>query len=62
MMNNGDEATEPDLRITGVYLREPYEKPAIIYEGKIAVRAGSPVDFTGGSFNPFGGPMPPDEG
>jgi hypothetical protein len=52
-MNNGDEATEPDLRSTGVYVREPYEKPAIIYEGKITVRAGSPVDFTGNPFNQF---------
>ncbi len=61
-MNNGDEATEPDLGLKGVFAREPYEKPAIIYEGKIAVRAGSPVGFTGDPFNPFGGPMPPDEG
>ena len=61
-MNNGDETTEPGLRSIGANPREPYEKPAIIYEGKIAVRAGSPVGFTGDPFNPFGGPVPPDEG
>ncbi len=52
-MNKSDEAMEPDLRSNGVYVREPYEKPAIIYEGKITVRAGSPPNFTGDPFNRF---------
>jgi hypothetical protein len=59
-MNNSDEAKEPDLRSADVNDRELYEKPAIIYEGKITVRAGSPNDFTGNPFNPFGGSNPPD--
>jgi hypothetical protein len=62
-MNNGIKATEPVHRSGGILEREPYDKPAIIYEGRITVRAGSAViGFTGDPFDPFGGPAPPDEG
>ena len=55
-------AAEPYFKLEESSSREPYEKPAIIYEGKIVVRAGSPVDFTGDPFNLYDGYIPPDEG
>jgi hypothetical protein len=60
-MNSSHEAAEQGDKNRNRFTRAPYEKPAIIYEGKITIRAGSPF-FTGNPFDSFGGPPGPGEG
>ena len=60
-MNSSNKVVEQNCKSMNDSTRAPYEKPAIIYEGKITIRAGSPF-FTGNPFDSFGGPPGPGEG
>ncbi len=60
-MISSKKAAEQNDRNRNDSTRQPYEKPAIIYEGKLTIRAGSPF-FTGNPFDSFGGPPGPGEG
>jgi len=47
---------KPVSRNEGINERAPYQAPAITYEGKISIRAGSPVGDRFGPPDPFNFP------